>query len=101
MINVTIYLKKEHNPTELIQFLLKEKLIASASIDKNNISYNLREEIFSQEEYDVITALSKASLFNAIVAAVETKIGAETPINSTPIVGSNRLFDHTVKAIPI
>jgi hypothetical protein len=35
------------------------------------------------------------------VTAVETKIGAETPINSTPIVGSNRLFDHTVKAIPI
>jgi hypothetical protein len=35
----------------------------------------LREDVFSQEEYDVITALSKASLFNAIVAAVETKLG--------------------------
>lgn len=101
MINVTIYLKKEHNPKELIKYLLKENLIASASIDINNISYNLREDVFSQEAYDVITALSKASLFNAIVAAVETKIGAETPINSTPIVGSNRLFDHTIKAIPI
>jgi hypothetical protein len=33
----------------------------------------LREDVFSQEEYDVITALSKASLFNAIVAA-ETKL---------------------------
>jgi uncharacterized protein involved in tolerance to divalent cations len=101
MINVTIYLKKEQNPRELIQLLLKEKLIASASIDKNNISYNLKEDILSEEVYDVITALSKASLFNAIVAAVEKKIGEETHINSTPIVGSNRLFDDTIKAIPI
>jgi hypothetical protein len=30
---------------------------------------------FFSREYDVITALSKASLFNAIVAAVETKLG--------------------------
>ncbi|EIA07942.1 hypothetical protein [Flavobacterium frigoris] len=75
MINVTIYLKKEQNPKELIQLLLKDKLIASASIDKNNISYNLMEDILSEEAYDVITALSKASLFNAIVAAVEKKLG--------------------------
>lgn len=101
MINVTIYLKKDHNPKELIQSLLKEKLISSASIDKNNISYNLKEDVLSEEVYDVITALSKASLFNAIVAAVVNKIGEEPIINSTPIVGSNRLFENNMIAIPI
>ncbi|MFT5713508.1 MAG: hypothetical protein ACI9WT_000043 [Flavobacterium sp.] len=101
MINVTIYLKKEHNAKELIQSLLKDKLIASASIDKNNISYNLKEDVLSEEVFDVITALSKASLFNAILAAVEKNIGVETTINSTPIVGSNRLFENNMIAIPI
>jgi hypothetical protein len=41
MVNVIIYLKKEHNPKELVKFLLTEKLIAPASIDENNISYEL------------------------------------------------------------
>jgi len=46
----------------------------------------------------VITAQSKALLFNHIVKAVEEKIGEETPINSTPIIGSNKIFDDIIKA---
>ena len=49
MINVTIYLKKQHNAKELIKFLLSKKLISSASIDENNISYKLVDSSFVEE----------------------------------------------------
>lgn len=97
MVNVIIYLKKEHNPNELVKFLLSEKLIASASIDENNVSYELGDTGFSEVICSVITAQSKALLFNLIVKAVEEKLGEETPINSTPIVGSNKIFDSIIR----
>ena len=40
MVNVLIYLKKEDSAKELVKYLLEEKLIASATIDENNISFN-------------------------------------------------------------
>ena len=103
MVNVIIYLKKAHNPKELVKLLLTERLIASASIDENNISYKLGDTGFSEIMYSVITAQSKLLLFNEIVKAVEAKIGEETPINSTPIVGSNKIFDDSIKSktIPV
>ncbi len=98
MVNVIIYLKKEHNPKELVKFLLSEKLIASASIDENNISYELGDAGLSELVCSVITSQSKTLLFSQIVKAVEAKIGEGTPINSTPIVGSNKIFDDIIKA---
>ena len=83
---------------ELVKFLLDEKLIASATIDENNISYKLEKSVFSEEVFSVITAQSKSLLFSEIVKAVEAKIGEETPIISTPIVASNRIFDDTVRS---
>jgi uncharacterized protein involved in tolerance to divalent cations len=97
MVNVVIYLKKEHNAKDLVKFLLTERLIASASIDENNVSYQIKNEIFSEDVYSVITAQSKSLLFNDIVKAVEEKIGEEIPIYSTPIVGLNRIFDDNVR----
>lgn len=93
MVNIIIYLEKEHNAKELVEHLLSEKLIASASIDQNNISYELENNNFSEKVYSVITAQSKALLFNEVVNAVTNKIGYELPINSIPIVASNKLFD--------
>lgn len=103
MINVIIYLKKEHNAKELVKYLLSKKLIASASIDENNVSYIYENEEFLEEIYSVITSQSKSLLFNDIVKAVESKIGEKIPINSTPIVSSNKSFDDLVrtKTIPI
>lgn len=97
MINVIIYLNKEHNPIELVKFLLTEKLISSATIDNNNLSYSLSDSEFIEEVYNVITAQSKSLLFNNLVYAIEKKIGQEIPICSTPIVGSNRIFDDTLR----
>lgn len=98
MVNIVIHQKKEHNAKELVHTLLSERLIACASIDENNISYLWNELGITEEVHTVITAQSKALLFNDIVKSVETKIGENIPINATPIVGSNRIFDQTVKS---
>ncbi|MFE3868576.1 hypothetical protein ACFX5E_10895 [Flavobacterium sp. LS2P90] len=97
MVNVIIYLKKQDSAKELVKFLLEEKLIASATIDENNISYKMENNTFSENVFSVITAQSKSLLFNDIVVAVEAKIGEDTPINSTPIIGSNLIFDNVIR----
>lgn len=97
MVNVIIYLKKEFQAEELVKYLLSERLIASASIDENNISYKMNNGNFYKEVLSVITAKSKSLLINNIIKAVEEKIDGEVLINSTPIVGSNKLFDDLVK----
>jgi uncharacterized protein involved in tolerance to divalent cations len=103
MVNVIIYLRKEHSAMELVKFLLEEKLISSASIGENNVSYKLENSAFSEELLSVITAQSKSLLFNEIVKIVETKTGENTQMYSTPIVASNRIFDNNIrtKTIPI
>jgi hypothetical protein len=103
MINVIIYLKKEHDPNQLVGLLLSKKLIASASIDFDNISYKMKDEIIVKEIFNVITAQSKALLFNEIVQVSEKEIGQSIAICSTPIVGANGFFNESVrsKTIPI
>lgn len=97
MVNVIIYLRNEHNAKELVKDLLSERLIASASIDENNVSYKIVEGVLKEDIYSVITAQSKALLFNNIVDAVELKLGEKVAINATPIVGANGFFNDTVR----
>lgn len=98
MVNVVIYLEKNHDAKYLVETLLKTKLIASASIDVNNASYQLVNDVCKENIYTVITVQSKALLFSEIVAHVESIAGKETPIYSTPIVGSNKTFDNIIKS---
>lgn len=98
MINVLIYLKQKHDPKELVGKLLTEQLIASASIDQNNVSYKLIDGLISEEVYNVITAQSKSLLLNDIIKRVDEIIDEEVPVNSIPIVGSNRAFDQAVRS---
>ncbi|MEY3238367.1 MAG: hypothetical protein RI883_2468 [Bacteroidota bacterium] len=97
MINAIIYLRQKHDPKELIKFLLRKKLIASASFDENNISYKLDGEEIIEETFSVITAQSKALLFNDIVDEVESFLEERVSINSTPIVGASGFFNDTVR----
>ncbi len=97
MINIIIYLRQNQHPKEIVNFLLKEKLIASASIDENNISYKMIDEAIVEEVYTVITSQSKALLFDDIVNAVETKLAEKVAINSIPIVGANGFFNDTIR----
>ncbi len=98
MINMIVYLKKQHNPIELVEQLLRENLIASATIDENNTSYEVNNGVLDQQVNYVITMQTKALLFNEIAKIVEAKFGQETPINSVPIVSSNKTFEETIKS---
>lgn len=98
MVNVVIYLKQEFKAEELVTFLLTEKLIATASIDENNVSYKMHNDHLQKEVYSVITAKTKAVLLNTIIKVVEERIGVDVLINSTPIAGSNNFFDELVRS---
>jgi uncharacterized protein involved in tolerance to divalent cations len=98
MINMIVYLKKQHNPVELVEQLLLENLIASATIDENNTSYVVNNGVLDQQVNYVITMQTKALLFNEIAKIVEAKFGQETPINSVPIVSSNKTFEETIRS---
>jgi uncharacterized protein involved in tolerance to divalent cations len=97
MINVIIYLKENQQATELIIHLLKKKLIASASIDQNNVSYKMKEGVLIEEVYTVVTAQSKSLLLNQIINEVEEQVGASISINATPIVGLNKTFSESIQ----
>jgi uncharacterized protein involved in tolerance to divalent cations len=96
MVNIIIYLKKTYNAKEVVRELLAEKLIASASIDENNISYKMENGVLIEELSSVITAQSKSLLFSDIVKALQSKFGEEIPIISTPIIGSTRVFEENI-----
>ncbi|MBK9402227.1 MAG: hypothetical protein IPN36_15730 [Bacteroidetes bacterium] len=96
MVNIIIYLKKTHNAKQVVRELLVEKLIATASIDENNISYKMENGVLIEELSSVITAQSKSLLFSDIVKVLQNKFGEEIPIISTPIIGSTRVFEETI-----
>jgi hypothetical protein len=96
MVNVIFYLKKEHNPKKLVSFLLGQKLIASATIDLNNISYKKEKNRIKQYMYNVVTAQTKSLLFSEIIKLVSKKFGDEIRINSVPIINSNPSFNEMV-----
>ncbi len=96
MINIIIYLKKEHDPSHLVEKLLRKKLIANASIDENNESFTIENDELIKVTYSVITAKTKSLLFNQITDFVETEIGTNVLINSVPIVASNKVFNDLI-----
>jgi hypothetical protein len=81
-----------------VKQLLSEKLIASASIDENNVSYEIEKDELIERVYSVITAQSKALLFNEVVNAVKKIIGQDVPIVVIPIVASTKTFDFKIKS---
>ena len=98
MVNVIIYLKNDQHPKELVELLLREKLISSASIDNNNVSYKYEQDAMSECVYNVITAQTKSLLFNEIIEWVEKKYGSGIPVVSVPIINSNNSFAELVKS---
>jgi uncharacterized protein involved in tolerance to divalent cations len=98
MVNILIYLDKSCDAKQTVKQLLSEKLIASASIDENNVSYEIEKDELIERVYSVITAQSKALLFNEVVNAVKKIIGQDVPIVVIPIVASTKTFDFKIKS---
>lgn len=97
MINLIIYLKKEHNPTHLLERLFKEELIGMASMDENNETIILKDGKLTKLIHTVVTIQTRAILFSMIKDIVESEFGEEVLINSLPIAGTNRSFENLMK----
>lgn len=98
MVNLVIYLKKDFDPVGLVEKLLNAQLIASASIDQNNESLTLQDGILSKDIYNVITAQTKSLLFAELAKMIEGEFGPDVPVNATPIVASNKIFNELLRS---
>jgi uncharacterized protein involved in tolerance to divalent cations len=89
MINIYIYLNKEEMATRCAQTLVKEKLVARASIDINNKVLQNQNDLLITETICVITAQTKAILFTKIVEFIQTNFDKNASIFSTPLTQAN------------
>lgn len=97
MVNVIIYLDKNHNPRKLVDLLLQKRLVAKATIDIDNVTYLLKDDEILTTTNTVITAQTKSLLFSQIEKLVVEIYGTSIPIYSVPITQANDQFDKLVR----
>ena len=98
MVNVVVYLNNKSNPQKFVDFVLREGLAASASVDIDNSYYVLMNDKITKTEHAVITLQTKALLFNLVVDAAIMMFGLETPVFSVPITQTNEYFDQFIRS---
>jgi uncharacterized protein involved in tolerance to divalent cations len=77
--------------------LLEEKIIAKATIDLDNISYEFNDGNLVTKEYTIVTIQTRSSLFSKLVNIVESDFSSKIPIYSLPITQSNNWFDQYIR----
>jgi uncharacterized protein involved in tolerance to divalent cations len=97
MVNIIIYLNKKENATQIVERLLQERLVAKATIDMDNQSYILVNEITTQTTNTVVTVQTKMLLFEEIQDLLINFTGAEVPMYCIPILNSNPSFDKFIR----
>jgi uncharacterized protein involved in tolerance to divalent cations len=97
MVNVLIYLNSEIDPFLVVKRLLEEKIIAKATIDLDNISYEINDGNLVTKEYTIVTIQTRSSLFSKLVNIVESDFSSKIPIYSLPITQSNNWFDQYIR----
>ncbi|NDI99585.1 divalent cation tolerance protein CutA [Flavobacterium sp. LaA7.5] len=98
MVCIIIYLEQANEAKELTDLLLMKRLIANASIDKDNVSYNLKEGKIVENINYVITAQTKMALFYEIEELIAAAYGEHIPIFSIPIIHANHSFDTLIRS---
>lgn len=97
MVNVLIYLNSDYDPHMLVEQLLRQKLIAKATIDFDNKSYQMEEDEIVVRHYNVLTIQTQSLLFTKLEQFVEREYASSIPIYSLPITQSNSWFDNYVR----
>lgn len=97
MVNVLIYLNSDYDPHMLVEQLLHQKLIAKATIDFDNKSYQMEEGDIVVRHYNVLTIQTQSLLFTKLEQFVEREYASSIPIYSLPITQSNSWFDNYVR----
>ena len=97
MVNVLIYLNTDYDPHRLVEQLLEQRLIAKATIDFDNKSYQIEEDEIVVRQYNVLTIQTRSLLFTKLEQFVEREYESTIPIYSLPITQSNSWFDNYVR----
>lgn len=97
MVNVYLYVQLETEARGLAAELLKKQLVAHISIDYNNHVYTESEGTVKEEVTCLLTAQTKALLFEEITALVNNKLPGQVKIYSAPITQCNRHFSETIR----
>lgn len=97
MVNIIIYLAKEQDAKYLVDTLLNEQLIANASIDMDNISFNIENNHIIRSVNSVITAQTRSLLISKIENFIAAKYGEGVRICSIPIIHANNSFDALIR----
>jgi uncharacterized protein involved in tolerance to divalent cations len=97
MVNVLIYLNSEFDPNLVVKRLLEERIIAKATIDLDNTSYEFNDGDLVIKKYSIVTIQTRSLLFSKLVEMVETEFSTELPIYSLPITQSNNWFDQFIR----
>jgi uncharacterized protein involved in tolerance to divalent cations len=92
-----MYLKSEFDPNLLVKRLLEERIIAKATIDLDNTSYEFNGGNLEIKNYTIVTIQTRSLLFSKLVEMVETEFSSEIPIYSIPITQSNNWFDQYIR----
>ncbi len=97
MISMYFYLDKSHDAEELVIDLLKKGLVAHASIDLNNNSMTMEKGKIKRQVCSLITAQTKALLFNKISEFLTNKYKNHIKIYSAPIAQCNEVFSELIR----
>lgn len=98
MVNVIVYLDKINDAQDLVDILLRDGLVANASIDIDNISYRIENNELIKNVNCVITAQTKSLLFSSIEKYIRQKFGDDVQIYSVPITQANNSFDTLIRS---
>ncbi|MDI9341543.1 MAG: hypothetical protein QM534_13315 [Sediminibacterium sp.] len=97
MINLYIAHPSEKVARNMAGDLLKNKLVSRLSIDYQNHVFELQDEVVVESVICLITAQTKALLFNEIVQFIHSKYGEDTPVYSVPITQSFEAFTRQIR----
>ncbi len=98
MINLIIYLDRSEKAKDLVNDLLENRLVASASIDSDNEYFTIIDDQVTKTIHTVITAQTKANLFSKVSDFIVQKHGIDPPIFSLPITQTNDSFADDIRS---
>ena len=100
MVNIIIYLENELSKKshELVHALLKQELVASASIDEDNGYYIKKGDEVIKTTHTVITAQTKSLMFTDVVNYIKSNISEDVPVFSMPLTQMNEYFNDYIKS---
>ena len=97
MVNLFFYLSDETKARELVSGLLEQRLVAHASITTGNETVRNAEKQVTLRNECIVTAQTKALLFEEISNYVNRYYGNEIRIFSVPIAQCNDAFSEVIR----